>query len=137
MEEDVEASSPALGHGGGAQCADAGLEKHHTSKTGETRETDSVDHHRSEFFIRCVQCHSKTTGSYTMFLSSLGSRARTRWKPRRLRFSVVKFPSRISSATERPTAGECCRPWPLKPVAKYMLLTSGCIPMMPFWSKVL
>lgn len=74
---------------------------------------------------------------YTMFLSIMGSCVRMRLKPSPLRSRVLKFPSRMSSATARPTAGECCRPWPLNPVAKYMLLIRGWIPMIPFWSNVL
>lgn len=74
---------------------------------------------------------------YTTFRSSMGSCVRIRLNPKALKSNVWKFPSKINSATARPTAGECCRPWPLKPVAKYMLLIRGWSPIMPFWSKVL
>lgn len=67
----------------------------------------------------------------------MGSCIRIRLKLSPLKSSVVKFPSKISSATARPTAGECCRPWPLNPVAKYMFPITGWTPMMPFWSKAL
>ena len=42
-----------------------------------------------------------------------------------VRSSVRKPPSTISSATARPTAGDCCSPWPEKPFANMKLRIPG------------
>ena len=62
---------------------------------------------------------------HTTFFSTIGRFSSTRDQSSDERSSVLYLPFKISSLTPRPVAGPCCRPCPLKPLAKTQFSIAG------------